>query len=57
MLPKRKAYTSDLTDGQWAWLEPQLEDRLTQNRLGRPMELELREVLNTILYVVRNGVT
>lgn len=56
MSHKRQAYTSDLTDEQWAWLEPQLEDRLTQNRLGRPMKLELREVINTILYVVRNGV-
>ena len=56
MSHKRQAYTSDLTDDQWAWLEPQLEDVLTQNRLGRPMKLELREVLNTILYVVRNGV-
>ena len=56
MSDQRKVYSSDLTDRQWGWLEPQLEDRLTQNRLGRPMELDLREVINTILYVVRNGV-
>lgn len=56
MSHERKAYASDLTDNQWAWLEPQLEDQLTQHRLGRPMELDLREVMNTILYVVRNGV-
>lgn len=56
MSDQRKAYASDLSDDQWAWLEPQLEDRLTQNRLGRPLELDLREVINTILYVVRNGV-
>lgn len=56
MSDQRKADSSDLTDGQWAWLEPRLEDQLTQNRLGRPMKLELREVINTILYVVRNGV-
>ena len=56
MSPERKEYSSDLTDEQWAWLEPRLEGRLAQNRMGRPMKLELREVVNTILYVVRNGV-
>lgn len=56
MLHERQKYSSDLTDAQWAWLEPRLTRRLAHNRMGRPMKLELREVVNTILYVVRNGV-
>jgi putative transposase len=51
----RKAYATDLTDAQWALLEPQLlafEDRV---RPGPEREVDLREVLNTILYQNRTG--
>ena len=55
MLHKRKEYSSDLTDAQWGHLEPRLRRRLEQNKQGRPMELDLREVVNSILYIVRTG--
>src|SRR5438309_11757847 len=47
----RKAYPSDLTDQQWAIIEP----LIPVNRLGRPRDVEMREVLNTIFYLTRSG--
>jgi putative transposase len=47
----RKAYPSDLTDEQWAIIEP----LIPVHRLGRPREVSMREVLNTIFYQVRSG--
>src|SRR5271169_2782554 len=44
-------YASDLTDGEWALIEPQPAVK----RLGRPRETELRAVLDAILYIVRTG--
>lgn len=51
---KRKAYPSDLTDAQWAILEP-LIPAPRNNGGGRPRELDMREVLNTLLYLNRSG--
>src|SRR5216684_3366549 len=51
---KRKAYPSDLTDAQWAIVEP-LMPAPRNNRGGRPRELDMREVLNTLLYLNRSG--
>jgi putative transposase len=49
-----KPYPSDLTDAQWAILEP----LLPQGRpLGRPRKTSLREVVDAILYRNRNGCT
>ncbi len=51
----RKAYPSDLTDPQWALLQPVLlgfEDRV---RPGPEREVDLREVVNAILYLNRTG--
>lgn len=51
----RKPYPSDLTDGEWAILEPVLlafEDRV---RPGPEREVDLREVVNTIRYLNRSG--
>ena len=51
----RKAYPSDLTDAQWALLEPLLlawEDRV---RPGPVRAVDLREVVNTLLYLNRTG--
>ncbi len=54
---KRKPYPSDLSDGQWALLEPLLL-RITQRRRpGRPREIDLREVLNALFYHAREGCT
>jgi putative transposase len=47
----RKAYPSDLTDDQWAILEP----LIPVNRAGRPRQVDLREVLNAIFYLTRSG--
>jgi putative transposase len=47
----RKAYPSDLTDAQWGIIEP----LIPVNRLGRPRDVEMREVLNTIFYQARSG--
>ncbi len=47
----RKAYPSDLTDEQWAVIEP----LIPVHRVGRPREVEMREVLNTIFYLIRSG--
>ncbi|MBV8398196.1 MAG: IS5 family transposase [Acetobacteraceae bacterium] len=51
----RKPYPSDLTDAQWALVEPLLlafEDRV---RPGPEREVDLREVVNTLLYLNRTG--
>jgi len=45
-------YSNDLTDTEWALLEPLLPAR---RRLGRPRRVDLREVVNVILYLVTVG--
>jgi putative transposase len=50
----RKPYPSDLTDAQWVIIEP-LIPAPRYNRGGRPRELDMREVLNTLLYLNRTG--
>jgi putative transposase len=47
----RKAYPSDLTNEQWAIIEP----LIPVNRVGRPREVDMREVLNAIFYLNRSG--
>ncbi len=47
----RKAYPSDLTDEQWAIIEP----FIPVYRVGRPRQVDMREVLNTIFYLLRSG--
>ena len=47
----RKAYPSDLTDQQWEIIEP----LIPVHRLGRPREVDMREVVNTIFYLNRSG--
>ena len=49
---KCKSYPSDLTDEQWELLSPLLP---AAKPGGRPRTVELREVLNAILYVLRTG--
>ena len=48
----RKAYPSDLTDAQWEIIAGVLPPA---KATGRPGEVDLREVLNTILYLNRTG--
>lgn len=45
-------YASDLTDAEWALIEPHLP---AAKRLGRPRATELRAVLDAILYIARTG--
>jgi len=52
--PERKSYPTDLTDEQWAILEPLVPAARTK-RGGRPREVPMREVINTILYLNRTG--
>src|SRR5271168_656536 len=49
---KTKRYPSDLTDEEWARIEPVLP---RASKAGRPIEVDLREVLNAIRYVARSG--
>jgi len=50
---KKKRYASDLTNRQWGVLRHYLPDRSGQ--VGRPVELNMRAVLNAIFYVLRTG--
>jgi len=50
----RKPYPSDLTDDQWQVVEPLLPPR---SRLGRPRKTDLREVVDALFYVTRQGCT
>ena len=45
-------FESDLTDAEWARLLPLLPSR---SRLGRPRQVDLREVVNALLYQLMTG--
>jgi transposase len=45
-------YPSDLTDDEWALVAPQIPPA---RRGGRPRDVDLREVLNAIFYVLSTG--
>ena len=53
MSHKKDRYTSDLRDEQWEYLKELLP--LERSGPGRPVALDMREVMNAILYVVRTG--
>ncbi len=48
----RKAYKSDLTNEQWELIQPLLP---AAKPGGRPRTVDLREVVNTLLYQARTG--
>src|SRR5437660_12618910 len=48
----RKPYPSDLTDAQWKILKPLIPPAKPG---GRPREVNMREVLNTLRYQARTG--
>ncbi len=48
----RKRYPSDLTDIQWAIVEPLIPPAKSG---GRPRDVDMREVVNAILYLNRSG--
>jgi putative transposase len=47
-----RRYESDVTDKEWATLEPMIPK---QGRLGRPRQTDLREVFNAVEYVLATG--
>src|SRR2546421_11004930 len=51
---RRRAYPSDLTDAQWATLEPLLREREPSGP-GRPATVPLREVVNALVYIKQTG--
>jgi putative transposase len=48
----RKPYPTDLTDEQWPLLKPMLPP---PQRRGRPRQVDLREIVNALLYLLRAG--
>lgn len=50
----RKPYPSDLTDAQWEELSPLIPPPKPG---GHPRTVDMREVINGILYVLRSGCT
>src|SRR5215210_6333067 len=53
-MKKRKSYPSDLTDQQWELLAPLIP---APRPGGRPRTADMREVVNGILYLDREGCT
>lgn len=51
----RKRYPSDLTDPQWELIEQLLPRARRSKKGGRPREVDMREVVNAILYQCRSG--
>lgn len=49
---RTKTYTSDMTDEEWELIRPLMPPKWTG---GRPREVDLREIVNAIFYLVRNG--
>ncbi len=49
---ERSPYPTDVTDGQWRLIAPSIPPAKPG---GRPREVDVREVVNAILYVVRTG--
>jgi putative transposase len=49
---ERMPYPSDVTDEEWAILEPLIP---REKPGGRPQEIARREIVNAILYVLRSS--
>lgn len=50
---RTRRYTSDLTDARWKKLQALLPGRVKGP--GRPVEIDVREAVNAMLYVVKTG--
>lgn len=53
MSHESRGYASDMSDQEWDLIEPLLP--LERQGSGRPLELDMRQVVNAIFYVVRTG--
>ena len=51
---KRQRYPTDITEAQWAMLEPEIP---APRPGGRPRKTDMREVLNAIFYITHEGCT
>jgi len=51
---KRKSYETDLTDRQWQIIAPLIPPAKPG---GRPREVDMREVINAIFYLLKSGCT
>ena len=49
---KTRRYPSDLTDEEWERIAPLMPK---PGRRGRPREVDFREVINAVRYLVRSG--
>lgn len=54
MSHRKQRYASDLTDQQWAQIEPLLPVQ-SAGQPARPIELDMRETNNAMLYIVHTG--
>ena len=52
MPPTRRPYLFDLSDEEWALLEPLLA---SSERRGRPPKWPARRVANAVFYLLRSG--
>ncbi len=50
----RKSYPNDLGDAEWQLIEPLLP---AESAIGHPRDVQLREIVNAIFYVQREGCT
>ena len=48
----RKGYDTDVSDAEWTLLEPIVHRR---GKMGRPIKLDLREIVNALFYWERTG--
>ena len=53
----RKQYTTDLKDEEWAVLTPYLQRLMPAKGRGRPLDHELRLLIDAVRYLLRNGCT
>ena len=49
---RRPRYASDMTDEEWGLIAPLMP---SPNRIGRPRQTDLREVVNALLYMASSG--
>ena len=50
----KKIYPNDMSDAQWTFIRPLIPPGKAG---GRPRNIDMREIINAILYVVRGGVS
>ena len=54
MSREKHGYASDMSDKEWELIQTLLP--LERKGPGRPLEVDMREVVNAIFYVVRGGI-